>query len=174
MPEDSNGGERESLLSILRRHRAYYFWTFVALTLAWVAFAGWWQVEQGCLRMHWAHCVDGVMPAASGAMPFILPLTVALADMEVWLVRRFQLVFLNLPETREERLRREVRAEARREEEERRIEAEKRHREDIAAATSAAEAATEAASMERSASWYARMKEAQDKDEPFDEPPPWE
>ena len=162
MPEDSNGGERESLLSILRRHRAYYFWTFVALTLAWIAFAGWWQVEQGCLRMHWAHCVDGVMPAASGAMPFILPLTVALADMEVWLVRRFQLVFLNLPETREERLRREVRAEARREEEKRRIEAEKRHREDMAASNA------------RSASWYARMKEAQDKDEPFDEPPPWE
>ena len=162
MPEDSNGGERESLLSILRRHRAYYFWTFVALTLAWTAFAGWWQVEQGCLRMHWAHCVDGVMPAASGAMPFILPLTVALADMEVWLVRRFQLVFLNLPETREERLRREVRDEARREEEKRRIEAEKRHREDMAAANA------------RSASWYTRMKEAQDKDEPFDEPPPWE
>ncbi len=185
MPEDSNGGERESLLSILRRHRAYYFWTFVALTLAWIAFAGWWQVEQGCLRMHWAHCVDGVMPAASGAMPFILPLTVALADMEVWLVRRFQLVFLNLPETREERLRREVREEARREEEERRIEvirevrqeeerrrtealrearqeAEKQHREDTAAANA------------RYAAWYARMKEAQDKDEPFDEPPPWE
>ena len=178
MPEDSNGGERESLLSILRRHRAYYFWTFVALTLAWITFAGWWQVEQGCLRMHWARCVDGVMPAASGAMPFILPLTVALADMEVWLVRRFQLVFLNLPETREERLRREVRdetlIEARREEEKRRIEAEKRHREDIATTRAAAEAATEAASMERSASWYARMKEAQDKDEPFDEPPPWE
>ena len=174
MPEDSNGGERESLLSILRRHRAYYFWTFVALTLAWIAFAGWWQVEQGCLRMHWAHCVDGVMPAASGAMPFILPLTVALADMEVWLVRRFQLVFLNLPETREERLRREVREEARREEEKRRaevirearqearIEAEKQYREDTAAANA------------RYAAWYARMKEAQDKDEPFDEPPPWE
>ena len=189
MPEHSNGGERESLLSILRRHRAYYFWTFVALTLAWVTFAGWWQVEQGCLRMHWAHCVDGVMPAASGAMPFILPLTVALADMEVWLVRRFQLVFLNLPETREERLRREVRAEtlieARREEEKRRAEAlrevrqeeenrrtealrearqeaEMRHREDTAAANA------------RYAAWYARMKEAQDKDEPFDEPPPWE
>ena len=174
MPEDSNGGERESLLSILRRHRAYYFWTFVALTLAWITFAGWWQVEQGCLRMHWAYCVDGVMPAASGAMPFILPLTVALADMEVWLVRRFQLVFLNLPETREERLRREVREEARREEEKRRaevireariearIEAEKQHREDTAAANA------------RYAAWYARMKEAQDKDEPFDEPPPWE
>ena len=162
MPQDSNGGERESLLSILRRHRAYYFWTFVALTLAWITFAGWWQVEQGCLRMHWAHCVDRVMPSASGAMPFILPLTVALADMEVWLVRRFQLVFLNLPETREERLRREVREEARREEEKRRIEAERRHREDLAASNA------------RSAAWYARMKEAQDKDEPFDEPPPWE
>ena len=83
------------------------------------------------------------------------------------------MVFLNLPETREERLRREVREEARREEEKRRaevirearqearIEAEKRHREDTAAANA------------RSAAWYARMKEAQDKDEPFDEPP-WE
>ena len=88
-------------------------------------------------------------------MPFILPLTVALADMEVWLVRRFQLVFLNLPETREERLRREVRDETLRE-------AEKQHREDTAAANA------------RYAAWYARMKEAQDKDEPFDETPPWE
>ena len=95
------------------------------------------------------------------------------------------MVFLNLPETREERLRREVREEARREEEKRRIEvirevrqeeerrrtealrearqeAEKQHREDTAAANA------------RYAAWYARMKEAQDKDEPFDEPPPWE
>ena len=107
-------------------------------------------------------------------MPFILPLTVALADMEVWLVRRFQLVFLNLPETREERFRRKVRREVlceiRLEEEKRRIEAEKRHREAI----STAKATAEAASNERCASWYARMKEAQDKDEPFDEPPPWE
>ena len=99
------------------------------------------------------------------------------------------MVFLNLPETREERLRREVRAEtlrearqeaekqriealreARQEAEKQRIEAlrearqeaEKRHREDTAAANA------------RYAAWYARMKEARDKDEPFDEPPPWE
>ena len=80
------------------------------------------------------------------------------------------MVFLNLPETREERFRRKVRREVlceiRREEEKRRIEAEKRHREDIAT--------TKAASMKRSAAWYARMKEAQEKGEPFDEPPPWE
>ena len=92
-------------------------------------------------------------------MPFILPLTVALADMEVWLVRMFQLVFLNLPETREERLRREILREA-----------EKRHREAMAEAKEAAVAE----SMAQSAAWYARMKAAQDKGEPFDEPPPWE
>ena len=69
------------------------------------------------------------------------------------------MVFLNLPETREERLRREVREDTLREA---RQEAEKRHREDTAAANA------------RYAAWYARMKEAQDKDEPFDEPPPWE
>ena len=84
------------------------------------------------------------------------------------------MVFLNLPETREERFRRKVRREVlceiRREEEKRRIEAEKRHREDIATT----KAAGEAASMKRSAAWYARMKEAQEKGEPFDEPPPWE
>ena len=189
MPQDSNGGERESLLSILRRHRAYYFWTFVALTLAWITFAGWWQVEQGCLRMHWAHCVDRVMPSASGAMPFILPLTVALADMEVWLVRGFQLVFLNLPETREERLRREVREdtlrEARQEAEKQRIEAlrearqeaEKQHIEALREARQEAERRHReamVASNARYAAWYARMKEAQEKAEPFDEPPPWE
>ena len=65
------------------------------------------------------------------------------------------MVFLNLPETREERLRREVREDTLRE-------AEKRHREDTTAANA------------RSAAWYARMKEAQENDEPFDEPPPWE
>ena len=108
-------------------------------------------------------------------MPFILPLTVALADMEVWLVRRFQLVFLNLPETREERLRREVRAETlseiRQEEEKRHTEAlrEARQKE---AENLLTQAVAEANA--RSAAWYARMKEAQDKDEPFDEPPPWE
>ena len=119
--------------------------------------------------MHWAHCVDRVMPSASGAMPFILPLTVALADMEVWLVMRFQLVFLNLPETREERLRREVRAETlreiRQEEENRRIEVENLHRKAIAEAKAEFDA--------RCAAWYARMKEAQENGEPFDEPP-WE
>ena len=103
-------------------------------------------------------------------MPFILPLTVALADMEVWLARRFQLVFLNLPETREERFRRKVRREVlceiRLEEEKWRIEAEKRRREAIAEAKAEFNA--------RCAAWYARMKEAQEKGEPFDEPPPWE
>ena len=110
----------------------------------------------------------------SGATPFILPLTVALADMEVWLVRMFQLVFLNLPETREERFRRKVRREVlceiRREEEKRRIEAEKRRREAIAEAKARGEAKFAA----WVAPWYARMKEAQEKGEPFDEPPPWE
>ena len=76
------------------------------------------------------------------------------------------MVFLNLPETREERLRREVRAEtlreARQEAEKQRIETERRHREDTTAANA------------RYAAWYARMKAAQDKGEPFDEPPPWE
>ena len=88
------------------------------------------------------------------------------------------MVFLNLPETREERFRRKVRREVlceiRREEEKRRIEAEKRHREAISTAKAAGEAAGEAASNERSAAWYARMKAAQEKGEPFDEPPPWE
>ena len=112
---------------------------------------------------------------ASGAMPFILPLTVALADMEVWRVRRFQLVFLNLPETREECLRREVRAETL---SEIRQEEEKRHTEVLREARQKeaenllTQAVAEANA--RSAAWYARMKEAQDKDEPFDEPPPWE
>ena len=76
------------------------------------------------------------------------------------------MVFLNLPETREERFRRKVRREVlceiRREEEKRRIEAERRHRESMAEANA------------RSAAWYARMKEAQEKGEPIDEPPPWE
>ena len=69
------------------------------------------------------------------------------------------MVFLNLPETREERFRRKVRREIR-------CEAEKRRREAIAEAKAEFNA--------RCASWYARMKEAQEKGEPFDEPPPWE
>lgn len=90
MAKGGEGRERESLLGVLRQHRAYYLWTFIALTLAWLIFAGWWQVEQGCFRAHWARCVDRMMPMASGAMPFILPITVPLADIEIWLVRRFQ------------------------------------------------------------------------------------
>ena len=76
------------------------------------------------------------------------------------------MVFLNLPETREERFRRKVRREVlceiRREEEKWRIETEKRRREAVAEANA------------RCVAWYARMKEAQEKGEPFDEPPPWE
>ena len=80
------------------------------------------------------------------------------------------MVFLNLPETREERFRRKVRREVlceiRREEEKWRIDVENLHRKAIAEAKAEFDA--------RCAAWYARMKEAQDKDEPFDEPPPWE
>ena len=61
------------------------------------------------------------------------------------------MVFLNLPETREERVRRDEREKIRREVEQRRIE--------------------ERAML---SAWYARMKEAQAKGERFDEPPPWE
>lgn len=61
------------------------------------------------------------------------------------------MVFLNLPETREERVRRDEREKIRREVEQRRIE--------------------ERAML---SSWYGRMKEAQAKGERFDEPPPWE
>ena len=156
MPQDSNVRERESLLGVLRQHRSYYLWTFIALTLAWLIFAGWWQVEQGCFRAHWARCVDRMMPMASGAMPFILPITVPLADIEIWLVRRFQLVFLNLPETREERVRRDEREKVREE-------AQREAREEARREASAAVAA-----------WHSRMKEAQEKGEPFDEPLTWE
>ena len=93
---------------------------------------------------------------ASGAMPFIVPITVPISDVEIWLVRRFQLVFLNLPETREERVRRDEREKV---QEEARREA----REDARREASAAVAA-----------WHARMKEAQEKGEPFDEPLTWE
>ena len=61
------------------------------------------------------------------------------------------MVFLNLPETREERVRRDEREKIRREVEQRRME--------------------ERAML---SAWYARMKEAHAKGERFDEPPPWE
>lgn len=61
------------------------------------------------------------------------------------------MVFLNLPETREERVRRDEREKIRREEGQRRMEL-----------------------RARAAAWYGRMKEAQAKGERFDEPPPWE
>ena len=88
------------------------------------------------------------------------------------------MVFLNLPETREERFRRKVRREVlceiRSEEEKRRAEVIREVRQDarIEAEKQHCEAMAEANA--RCAAWYARMKEAQDKDEPFDEPPPWE
>ncbi len=159
MPKDGDGRERESLLGVLRQHRFYYLWTFIALTMAWLVFAGWWQVEQGCFRAHWARCVDRMMPMASGAMPFIVPITVPISDVEIWLVRRFQLVFLNLPETREERVRRDEREKTREEEEQKRIE-------EVAKARGEERAAFVA--------WRERMREAQEKGEPFDEQLPWE
>lgn len=162
MAKGGEGRERESLLGVLRQHRAYYLWTFIALTLAWLIFAGWWQVEQGCFRAHWARCVDRMMPMASGAMPFILPITVPLADIEIWLVRRFQLVFLNLPETREERVRRDEREKA-----------EQRHMEEM----EVMQQKEEQRRMElraRVEAWRERMQEAQEKGEQFDEPLPWE
>ena len=95
---------------------------------------------------------------ASSAMPFILPITVPLADIEIWLVRRFQLVFLNLPETREERVRRDEQEKAERRRKEEREEEERRRMEEYATFSA----------------WYARLQEAHEKGESFDEPPPWE
>ena len=57
------------------------------------------------------------------------------------------MVFLNLPETREERVRRDEREKA----EQRRMEL-----------------------RAQAAAWYGRMKEAREKGERFDERPPWE
>ena len=86
-------------------------------------------------------------------------MAVALSDIEIRPVGRLQLVFLNMPETPEERVRRderekirqEIREKVRREYAQRRMEL-----------------------RARAAAWYAWLKEAQEKGEPFDEPPPWE
>ena len=61
------------------------------------------------------------------------------------------MVFLNLPETREERVRRDEWEKIRREVEQERMEW-----------------------RARVEAWRDRMKEAQDRGERFDEPPPWE
>ena len=95
---------------------------------------------------------------ASGAMPFIVPITVPISDVEIWLVRRFQLVFLNLPETREERVRRDEKEKAEQRRREERAEEERRRMDERAAV----------------AEWRGRMREAQQKGELFDEPLPWE
>lgn len=76
------------------------------------------------------------------------------------------MVFLNLPETREERVRRDEREKIRREEGQRRMEELdmiRRESEQIRMELRA-----------RAAAWYARMQEAQAKGERFDEPPTWE
>ena len=65
------------------------------------------------------------------------------------------MVFLNLPETREERVRRDEREKIRREI---RDEIEQRRMEERAILSA----------------WYARMQKAQAKGERFDERPPWE
>ena len=85
-----------------------------------------------------------------------------ISDVEIWLIRRLQVVFLNLPETREERVRRD---EGEKAEQRRREEIEMMRRE------------SEQRRMEmraRVAAWYGRLKEARAKGERFDEPPPWE
>lgn len=77
------------------------------------------------------------------------------------------MVFLNLPETREERVRRDEREKIRqeiREQARREVEQEiMKEREKVRRAERA-----------MFASWYARIREAQAKGERFDEPPPWE
>ena len=76
-------------------------------------------------------------------------MAVVLSDIEIRLVMRFQLVFLNMPETPEERVRRDEREKVRREYAQRRMEL-----------------------RARAAAWYAQIREAQARGEPFDEPFP--
>ena len=103
---------------------------------------------------------------ASGAMPFIVPITVPISDVEIWLVRRFQLVFLNLPETREERVRRDEKEKAEQRRREERAEEERRRTEEVEKARGEERAAF--------VTWLDRMQEAQARGERFDEPLPWE
>ena len=69
------------------------------------------------------------------------------------------MVFLNLPETREERVRRDEREKTREEEKQKRIEEVEKARGEERAAFVA---------------WRERMQDAQGKGEPFNEPLPWE
>ena len=75
------------------------------------------------------------------------------------------MVFLNLPETREERVRRDEREKIRREIKE-------KARQEVERKLMKEREKVERAERAVFASWYARIREAQAKGEPFDEPFP--
>ena len=192
MTDNPNADEQVDLLGISRREKRLHGTVYALIMLGWIAFASADALMGGCRAAQYPQtgCIMEVVRSINIAVLPSMLATIAL----VWLWRSTRAVFrrlmMVLPVIRDKYAENIKAAEARGVErgvaigEERGIAigeergvaiGEKRGEErGVAIGEARGVAIGEAKIKADSKAWYARKQRAEDNDEPFDEPPPWE
>ena len=168
MTDNANYDEQVDLLGISRREKRLHGTVYALMMLGWIAFASADALMDGCGAAQYPQtgCIMEVVRSINIAVLPALLATIAL----VWLWRSTRAVFrrllMVLPVIRDKYEENIKAAEARGVAigEER----------GIAIGEERGVAIGEAKIKADSKAWYARKQRAEDNDEPFDEPPPWE
>ena len=176
MTDNPNADEQVDLLGISRREKRLHGTVYALLMLAWIAIALTDALMGGCGAAQFPQtgCIIETVKSTNIAVFPAMLATIAL----VWLWRSTRAVFrrmlMVLPVIRDKYAENLKEAEARGVErgvaigEERGIAIGEARGEERGVAIG------EERGVARSKAWYARKQRAEDNDEPFDEPPPWE
>ena len=184
MTEHPNDGEQVDLLGISRREKRLHGTVYALIILAWSAIALADALIGGCNAAQYPQtgCIIEVVKSISAA---VLPALLATIGL-VWFGRSTRAVFrrlmMVLPVIRDKYAENLKEAEARGVERGVAIGEERGVERGVAIGVAIGEERAEARgvaigvamSKADAKAWYARKQRAEDNDEPFDEPPPWE
>ena len=168
MTDNPNADEQVDLLGISRREKRLHGTVYALLMLGWIAFASADALMGGCRAAQYPQtgCIMEVVRSINIAVFPAMLATIAL----VWLWRSTRAVFrrlmMVLPVIRDKYAENLEEAEARGVERGVAIGEERGEARGVAIGEAKIKADSKA--------WYARKQRAEDNDEPFDEPPPWE
>ena len=160
MTDNPNADEQVDLLGISRREKRLHGTVYALIMLGWIVFASADALMGGCGAAQYPQtgCIMEVVRSINIAVLPAMLATIAL----VWFGRSTRAVFrrllMVLPVIRDKYAENLKEAEAR----------------GVAIGEDRGIAIGEAKIKADSKAWYARKQRAEDNDEPFDEPPPWE
>ena len=172
MTKNPNDDEQVDLLGISRREKRLHGTVYALIILAWAAIALADALMGGCSAVQYPQtgCIIETVKSISAA---VLPALLATIGL-VWLWRSIRAAFrrlmMVLPVIRDKYAENLKEAEARGEQ--RGVAIGEARGEERGVAIG--EARGEAKAKADAKAWYARKQRAEDNDEPFDEPPPWE